>query len=904
MEFTLVVILGVALFVAFSQIGALRRRIRNLEDFVLAGAKPKVEPAKEQVVRRGWGPSMPAEPIPEPTAPAAPRAAVETASLSPVESGEIVEPIEAVAPDGAVAGEAASDSAEQPEAPVEPPRSPPPPPRQREIDWEKTVGVRLPVWGGAIMLLIAGFFLINWAIEAGIGRIFTPEVRTVLCGLAAGALLAAAFVVKARGIANGDRIAAALAAAAIALGYGTMFLAAMVFRIVPGPVALVGAAILTVVAAAVAMQFDRRVMLVGLLGGYLSPFFVWWSSRSSSELIAGYVVILLIVSTFAIRRNGWWGQVILAMVAPALWALVLLTGGPPLTLAIFYLLLAAVPATVALLPWRADASERAQRNQLVLYGVLVAALMLTAGAMYYLFDIALVAAIVVLSAGGAVLVGLDAVGLRWPWLATLASAVMMLAAWHGADQAALLIVTLLLAVIHLGALAMQFRSGAQPVRRSFEIAGLSGFFFLVLLVKLDGWLGARDVPHGWAALALLVSAGFAFLALRRSDGARAGFAVGTSAFLSLAVGLVLDPGLYAPVAALQAFGLAMLYSRYRQPILQQMHVVYAGLYALLLGCGEVMASAEALISGRDYRPSGIVDFIPSIHLADAPIALLLLPGLLAFASATAFKRVAQSDLVRTLDVAAVALLALGLHLLILPSIPYDIFERAFTTGAVWFNALALLAVAAIYAGGRLGRQYLAHAGTVLAAVVAAVMLLWAIVPVFRFWPRIDTPGLPVLNVALVALGLPALLLLGAAYLLRRQGTINAARGLAAFGGLAGLVTLLVLIRQAIHGSTLQGPGAVSGQVELYLYSGGMLLYGFAMLAAGVRFSSIALRGGSLLVVLATIGKVFLYDVSGLEGLWRVGSFLGMGVALLAVSWFYGRYVFGIGPSGLKRETAG
>lgn len=782
------------------------------------------------------------------------------------------------------------------------PPTPRPSPAAREFDWEKTIGVRLPVWGGAIMLLIAGFFLINWAIEAGIGRIFTPEVRTALCGLAAAGLLAAAFVVKARRIANGDRIAAALAAAAVALAYGTMFLAAMVFQLVPGPVALIGAAILTAAVVAVATQFDQRVMLVGLLGGYLSPFFVWWSSASYTELIAGYVIVLLTVSTFAIRWNGWWGQAIPAMVAPALWATVLMTSGTPLTLAIFYLLLAAIPAAVALLPLRADADKLPNRHQLVLYGTLIAALLLTAGAAYYLFDISLVIAIVVLSAGAALLLRLDANGLRWPWLATLAASVVLLVSWTRADQGTLLVATLLLAAIHLGALAMQFRRGAAPVRRSFEIAGLAAFFFVVLLVKLDGWLGARDVPYAWAAVALLLSAVFAFLAIRRNDGARAGFAVGTSAFLSLSLGLALDPGLYAPVAALQACGLAMLYSRFRQPILQSMHAVYACLYLLLLGCGEVMAGAYDLFGGRDDL-AGIGDFVPAIHLGDAPITLLLLPGLLALVAGTALRRVAQSQLAEALDIATVALLAAGLHFLILPTIPDDVVSQAFTSGWLWFNALGILAVAAIYAGGRLGRSTLSLTGTALATVVAAVMLLWAIVPIFRFWPQIDAPGLPVFNVALLALGLPALLMLGAAYLVRGQGNLSVARGFAAFGGFAGLVTILVLIRQAVHGPSLQGPGAVPGQVELYLYSGGMLLYGFAILVTGVRFNSIALRGGSLLVVLATIAKVFLYDVSGLEGLWRVGSFLGMGIALLAVSWFYGRYVFGIGPSGTKRMAA-
>ncbi|MNU11581.1 hypothetical protein D3C72_2595460 [compost metagenome] len=48
--------------------------------------------------------------------------------------------------------------------------------------------------------------------------------------------------------------------------------------------------------------------------------------------------------------------------------------------------------------------------------------------------------------------------------------------------------------------------------------------------------------------------------------------------------------------------------------------------------------------------------------------------------------------------------------------------------------------------------------------------------------------------------------------------------------------------------------------------------------------------------------MFLYDASGLDGLWRAGSFLGLGIALLAVSWFFGKFVFGIGPKGLFKPV--
>jgi uncharacterized membrane protein len=52
-----------------------------------------------------------------------------------------------------------------------------------------------------------------------------------------------------------------------------------------------------------------------------------------------------------------------------------------------------------------------------------------------------------------------------------------------------------------------------------------------------------------------------------------------------------------------------------------------------------------------------------------------------------------------------------------------------------------------------------------------------------------------------------------------------------------------------------------------------------------------LRYASLAVMLLVIAKVFLYDMANLSDLWRVFSFLGLGVSLLALAWVYQRFVF-------------
>jgi uncharacterized membrane protein len=69
-------------------------------------------------------------------------------------------------------------------------------------------------------------------------------------------------------------------------------------------------------------------------------------------------------------------------------------------------------------------------------------------------------------------------------------------------------------------------------------------------------------------------------------------------------------------------------------------------------------------------------------------------------------------------------------------------------------------------------------------------------------------------------------------------------------------------------------------------SGFLMLYGAALLALGFVQRSAFTRWQALILLLFTIAKVFLYDMSGLSQGYRVASFLGLGVLLMAVSFAY------------------
>jgi uncharacterized membrane protein len=67
------------------------------------------------------------------------------------------------------------------------------------------------------------------------------------------------------------------------------------------------------------------------------------------------------------------------------------------------------------------------------------------------------------------------------------------------------------------------------------------------------------------------------------------------------------------------------------------------------------------------------------------------------------------------------------------------------------------------------------------------------------------------------------------------------------------------------------------------------IHGSLLLAAGFPARERVLRLSGLTVLLACIGRLFLFDLPQLEELARIVSFVALGAVLLTVSWFYTRY---------------
>ena len=71
--------------------------------------------------------------------------------------------------------------------------------------------------------------------------------------------------------------------------------------------------------------------------------------------------------------------------------------------------------------------------------------------------------------------------------------------------------------------------------------------------------------------------------------------------------------------------------------------------------------------------------------------------------------------------------------------------------------------------------------------------------------------------------------------------------------------------------------------ELYTYTLALLLTSAGLMIAAWRRRSPLLRRAGVVLVGLTIAKVFLIDMSGLTGLIRVVSFLGLGLSLAGLA---------------------
>ena len=845
---------------------SLRVRIDNLERRALHGSEPQAAaPPPEEVVAPEPAEIMPEEPDPTP------------GDTQPQTVG----------------GWAATVGAPPSVAAPRPP-----------FDWERFIGVRLPVWLGALALSLAGFFFVRYSIEAGL---LTPAFRVFAALLAAFGFLIGAEIVRRRITANnGPAIASALAAAGVATLFATAYLASVVYELVPLTAGFIAMAAATALGIGIALIFGRTVAIVGMLGGYVTPALIP-SDQPSAAVLFTYLTAVLIGMFVTIRLKGWWNIALVALLGPAAW--ILAWSGLPgfeanhLWGTAFLIGIAVVVLVAAYPDWSIVEKPLDVRG-------IIGKATTSAQAVVVAIGLSSLGFLVLLAQSGfampfwqglfafsALIVALAfawPVALRYLPLAPLAATALAMLGWDSAEPAAAAVLIPIFAAMFGFYGLDQLRRLQAPVLAAGTIAFVALFFYLMALGKAAGWQAALEQPHLWALGALMLAVALLALLWRfgpavqdeaASDRVYAILGSAVTGFVSLVIVLELDPLYYPAAAALQVLGLAYVHRRTGVGALRKVAGGLAILYGLLILGAFNAANATSLFY---FDP--VHAFAPS--LSASPWVLLILPGLAFLGAGYLFRRDAADGFADRLDVAGVAAAALGF--VVLGGADSAQVRTIHTTVVKIALPELALAAATLYAGRRWLRPTLYFSGLVLAVVTAIGMALTVVLPLYAFWPGYELAGAPVLNIALLSLGLPSLALLAIGWYVRQDDRLPVARsGIGiSVAAVIFLFTLMVLdIRHAFHPLDLQG---ATSDAESYSYSIGMLAFGAALLIIGVAIRNLGARALSFVFVLAATIKVFLFDAADLEGLWRVLSFFGMGLSFLAISWLYARFVFGLG----------
>lgn len=833
--------------IAFAFAAWLGRRVQRAERRV-AALEGEVERLALRLIARDAGPWS------------RPHAAVEPDAAAP----PAVAPPPGIAPPTApIPPEPLAPPRVAPPADAEPiPDLPPPPaPPQRWRGFELLAGQLLPVWIGAVALVFAAFFLVRWSVESGL---LGPGVRVLLAALFSLLLVAGAEAARRLSATRDDpRIGQALAGAGVAAAYATLYLAAASYHLIGAGTAFLLLFVITLAALALSLRHGAPTAIMALTGGFVAPLVAGIETTGVAPLLV--YLALLVAALFGLAvRQGWSWLALATAGAGFVWVNLLwaMLGGEALpavagfAVALAIAAAAAVPASGARARWWVIAPILAGLLQL-----LALAPALDFSALAWAYHLAL---------------GAGALALAWrrPALrpgaaaAAIVTVVLLFAAFAAAAPtapAAAIVATLLFG----GAGAALSRTA--PSWAATALIGIGGPYLAALAARP----AALD-DLAWAALGLLLAASAGALSWRHRDrsGVRdpglVGGAALAGALLAVALGQPLAPPWLGLSALVAMAALTAWAARVRDD---------GVLWALpaLAAAAAVSAGAEPLGDWLRLAVESLLDLRLTYPLLPPLGDMLVAVGLpaLAIAATLILAPPAFGRWRRAAAFAAALLGVIALYALLKAPLAIATPERFRALGFLERAAITQLCLAAAW-----GIVRLRPAWRALALAFAALgfgRLLWFDLLVLNpaFVPQ-QVGAIPLLNLAVLHLAAAAVW----AWSLRPLHALLRPLAL-----LLALAAALALVRQAAHGTLLTG--AISPREDLG-YSAAMLLLALAWLWRGVGTGARDLRLAGLTLLTATTLKVFLIDAARLEGLGRVLSFLGLGLALIGIGWVYGR----------------
>lgn len=784
-------------------------------------------------------------------------------------------------------------------------------------DFERRFGTQWVVWVGGLALALGGIFLVRYTIEAGL---LGPGMRIVLGGLLALALVGLGEFTRRREILTGlarfntAHIPSVLTAAGTTVAYAVIYAAFALYNFLSPGLAflLLGAVALATLAAA--LLHGPALAGLGLVGAFVTPALIG-STEPNYWALYLYLTVVTAAAFLLARVRLWRWLAITTAIFSLIWLVLPLGAGGELYPQIFYLFAGFALASALIVSGLLFGPE-AEHGRLELVSSGVLACYLLGGLLVVIANRhgnpALVTLFVLCAAtiaaawrseavtpalGAAALAGILVVG-HWS-----VSDYFVLVSSPGGPYSAVPPVARLEGLrVHLlfgGGLALMFGGTgfiAQGRLRhpyaSMIWAGMAVLVPLLVLTALNYGVSQFERSIPFAGLALLLAAAFGFATEKQdrrtlapgSAAATAIFAAGTVASLALALTFALERGWLTVALALMVPGIAFVADKRPLPMLRQLCIVLVGL---------VMARIL-------WDPRIVGD-----NVGTTPIFNWLLWGYgvpaLAFWIGAAILRRRGDDLAsRSVESAAITFTVLAVMLQIRHVMnDGDIYRASASLAEVGLQVSTLLAMTIGLEHVRARTRNIVH--DVAARILGAFAFLGALISLGIHFNPVVT-GEPVggvfLNALLLGYGIPAVLMAILARMIRETRPAFVYRLAAVTAITFALVYLTLEVRRIFQGPVITGFAA--GDAEQYTYSAVWLAFGVALLLAGIALKSQPARFASAAVVILTVAKVFLYDLAGVQGVFRALSLICLGLTLMGIGWLYQRLLF---PPRSRAENA-
>jgi len=907
----------VVLFVVILMVGLHRRmssRIGALEQ--------ELEAVKAELLKRQ---ALPAT--------VAATSAVESTQTSAVT--ETPAPIEAAArevaeeePIEAAALAAAEDTGTGQETVVPGPPSPQPAkskspakPTSKE-NLESYLGARWPVWVGGVALGFGGIFLVRYSIEAGL---LGPAARLTLACIFGLILMAGGELLRRRAMPqmserfSNAMIPGALTAAGAVTLLGAIFASYAVYDFIGATPAFILLAFVSFVTIALSLLHGQALAGLGLLASLITPALVSTNEPNANALF-GFLALTWLAVNAASRFRQWTIVPTLANIGVGLWTIAYTFGADdfamPATLALivmvagtafywpgrYYGIIGPSKAGIGMLLARAPLQITLSLSIMLLFSGLAMVIRYTEGAGLALFGFAAVMAVLaalgasrtyavwpaLFSAVGAVL-GIVIVALNW--LDYVPSDAIPVPA-DGQPAAALSFTNEITIFLGLGAvftfLGFAFLRRFRSQEPEFSILWAYLTFAVPLKLAFISFLNfgnlGRDWTHGLYGLALgaVLLAGAEWL-FRRSDDTAEGkidwpanlLVAGSFAGFMLALH-ALTNGIVTTIAV-SVLGFAYVLA------------MRAKTWSAL---PWMMAAAILIVFGRiAWEPT----LIGPNSLGTTPFFNALLPGygiptLLAIVTAWMLRDSADFRIRNIMQ----ALASLSALMTIAVLVRHAMNHGTLDSNVPTLGEQSIYTLVTVGFSGILMTLDLKSPspvfrwGSMIAGVLATANVLS--LHIFALNPYFSGEGTgpwPFFNLLLLGYLLPALAYGLVAYYARGRRPMPYVIMLALAGAVLGFLWATLSVRRFWQGANIADwKGFMQG--ETYTYSVAWLLIGIVLLVLGSKFDAKSLRLASAGLVLVAVAKVFLIDMSNLEGILRALSFIGLGAVLIGIGLFYQR----------------